>query len=145
SPADVKTPLGPVLTSILALALAIAGSASMLRRWPGGLYLLAAPMACALAASVMRQYPFHGRLLIFLVPSVQMLVSQGAVALSWLGGLRLTGALGIFLLLQPAYDAFSHEFMQPLNHESFDSHGDLRPDLLDYLGVERMERGRSRP
>jgi hypothetical protein len=144
SPADVKTPLGPVVTALLALALAIAGAASMLRRWPGGLYLLAAPVAGALAASVLRQYPFHGRLLIFLVPSVHMLVSQGAVAISRAGGPRLVGALGVLLLLQPAYDAFSHRFMQPLNHENFDSHGDLRPDLLDYLGIERVDTGRSK-
>jgi hypothetical protein len=144
SPADVKTPLGPVVTAMLALALAIAGAASMLRRWPGGLYLLAAPVAGALAASVLRQYPFHGRLLIFLVPSVHMLVSQGAVSISRAGGPRLVGALGVFLLLQPAYDAFSHQFVQPLNHEHFDSHGDLRPDLLDYLGIERVETGRSK-
>ena len=116
----------------------------MFRRWPGGLYLLAAPAACVLAASVLRQYPFHGRLLIFLVPSVQMLVSQGAAALTRRGGPRLTGALGIFLLLQPVYDALSHQFVRPLNHDSFDSHGDLRPDLLDYLDIERVETGRSK-
>jgi hypothetical protein len=144
SPADVKTLLGPVLTAILATALAIAGAASMWRRWPGGLYLLTAPVAFALAASAMRQYPYHGRLLIFLVPSVQMLVSQGAAAITRPGRPRLTIALGAFLLLQPAYDAFSHRLFQPMNHEGFDSHGDLRPDLLDYLGVERIETGRSR-
>jgi hypothetical protein len=144
SPADVKTPLGPVVTAMLALALAIAGAASLLRRWPGGLYLLAAPLACVLAASAMRQYPFHGRLLIFLVPSVHMLVSQGAVAISRPGGPRLVGALGVFLLLQPAYDAFSHRLFQPMNHDGFDSHGDLRPDLLDYLD-RRPIPGRPKP
>jgi hypothetical protein len=142
SPSDVKTPMGPVVTAILALALAIAGAASMGRRWPGGLYLLAAPFACAVAASAMRQYPFHGRLLIFLVPSVQMLVSQGAAVVGRPGGPRLLGALGVLLLLQPAYDAVSHQFGRPLNHDGFDSHGDLRPDLLDYLGVERIDVGR---
>lgn len=143
SPSDVKTPLGPVFTAMLASVLAIAGAVSMGRRWPGGLYLLAAPVAFAMAASAMRQYPFHGRLLIFLVPSVQMLVSQGAVAIARPGGPRLTIALGAFLLVQPAYDALSHELGYPLNHESFDSHGDLRPDLLDDLGVERIDTGRS--
>jgi hypothetical protein len=144
SPADVKTPLGPVFTAILALVLAIAGATSMLRRRPGGLYLLTAPLAFVLAASVLRQYPFHGRLLIFLVPSVQMLVSQGAAVISRPGGAGLAGALGAFLLLQPAGDALSHRLVRPLNHDNFDSHGDLRPDLLDYLGVERMDTGRTK-
>jgi hypothetical protein len=144
SPSDVKTPLGPLFTSSLALVLAIAGAVAMGRRWPGGLYLLAAPIAVAMAASALRQYPFHGRLLILQVPSVHMLVGQGAVAVSRPGGTRLTIALGAFLLLQPAYDALSHELGSPLNHEGFDSHGDLRPDLLDDLQVERIDTGRSR-
>jgi hypothetical protein len=116
----------------------------MWKRWPGGLYLLAAPAACVLVASVLRQYPFHGRLLIFLVPAVQMLVSEGAAAIARPGGPWLAGVLGAALLLQPVIDALSHQFERPLNHENFDSHGDLRPDLLDYLGVEHTDTGRSR-
>lgn len=144
SPADVKTPLGPVVTAMLATLLTMVGAVSMWKRWPGGLYLLAAPAACVLAASALRQYPFHGRLLIFLVPAVQMLVSEGAAAIARPGGPWLSGVLGFLLLLQPGIDALSHQFVQPLNHENFDSHGDLRPDLLDYLGVERLDTGRSR-
>jgi hypothetical protein len=142
SPADVKMPLNPIVTAMLALALAIAGSASMLRRWPGGLYLLTAPVAFALVASALQQYPFHGRLLIFLVPSVHMLVSQGAVAVSRPGGPRLAIVLGAFLLFQPALDALGHRTTQPLNHAGFDSHGDLRPDLLDYLDYIEARRSK---
>ena len=50
------------------------------------------------------------------------------------GGPRLALAIGAFLLFQPACDALWHQFIQPLNHDGYDSHGDLRPDLLDYLG-----------
>ena len=89
----------------------------MLRRWPGGLYLLAAPVVFALAASVLHQYPFHGRLLIFLVPSVQMLVAEGAAAVSRPGGWRLAVVVGAFLLFQPAIDAFWYRFIQPLDHD----------------------------
>jgi hypothetical protein len=143
SPADVKTPLGPAFTAFLALTLAIAGAATIGRRWPGGLYLLIAPAACTVAASTMRLYPFHGRLLIFLVPAIQMLVGQGAEMIARPGGRRLEIALGAFLLLQPAYDAASHAILRPMHHEGFDSHGDIRPDLLDYLDVERGDTGRS--
>jgi hypothetical protein len=143
SPSDIKTPLGPVVTAFLALVLAIAGAASIGRRWPGGLFLLTAPIACVLAASAMRQYPFHGRLLIFLVPSVQMLVGQGAATIARPGRPRLTFALGLFLLIQPLCDASWHQFVRPLDHEGFDSHGDLRPDLLDQVGAERIDLRRS--
>jgi hypothetical protein len=143
SPADVKTPIGMIPTAMLALTLAIVGSASLLRRWPGGLYLLTAPVAFTLVASALQQYPFHGRLLIFLVPSVHMLVSQGAAALARPGGWRLALAIGAFLLYQPACDALWYRFIQPLGHIGHDSHGDLRPDLLDYL--DRTGAGRSKP
>ncbi len=133
SPADVTTPMGPLPTAILASVLAVAGCISLLRRWPGGLYLLLSPAVFALAASALHQYPFHGRLLIFLVPAVHMLVSQGAAALTRRGGSWLTFVLGAFLLFQPACDAFWYQFVQRLDHVGFDSHGDLRHDLLDYL------------
>jgi hypothetical protein len=136
SPSDVKTPMGPVPTAIIALLLSIAGAWSMRRRWPGGLYLLAAPVIFVLAASVLHQYPFHGRLLIFLVPSVHMLVAEGAAAVSRPGGWRLALVVGAFLLIQPGIDALWYRFIQPLGHIGYDSHGDLRQDLLDYLKVE---------
>jgi hypothetical protein len=133
SPSDVKTPLGMIPTAMLALALAVVGSVSLFRRWPGGLYLLTAPLAFALAASALHQYPFHGRLLLFLVPSAQMLVSQGAAALARPGGWRLALVVGAFLLWQPVSDTLYYRLIAPISHEHFDTHGDLRPDLLDYL------------
>jgi hypothetical protein len=136
SPSDVKTPMGLVPTAMLALALSVAGAWSMGRRWPGGLYLLTAPVIFVLAASVLHQYPFHGRLLIFLVPSVHMLVAEGAAVVSRPGGWRMVVVVGALLLIQPAIDALWHQFIQPLNHNEYDSHGDLRHDLLDYLNVE---------
>lgn len=144
SPSDVKTPLGPVATAFLALTLAIVGVVAIGRRWPGGLFLMTAPFALVMAASALRQYPFHGRLLIFLVPMVQMLVAQGAATLGRVGGPRFAIVLGAFLLIQPASDAVWHQFVRPLYHDGFDSHGDLRPDLLDEVGAENVELGRSR-
>jgi hypothetical protein len=142
SPSDVKTPMGMIPTAMLALALSVAGAVSTLHKWPGGLYLLAAPVLFAMAASALHQYPFHGRLLIFLVPSVHMLVAEGAAALSRPGGWRLSVVMGAFLLFQPAVDAFWYRFVQPLAHVGYDSHGDLRHDLLDH--IERLGAERSR-
>jgi hypothetical protein len=137
SPSDVRMPVGMIATALVAMALWIIGAVSLGRRRPGWLYLLAAPLAFTLAASALRQYPFHGRLLIFLVPAVQMLVAEGTAVLARPGGRPLAVAFGAFLLFQPAADAVWHRLIDPLHHDVFDSHGDLRNDLLDYL--ERPE------
>jgi len=133
SPSCVLTPLGVLASAFLALGLFVLGGLSLGRRWRGGLYLVLSPLLFALLASALHQYPFHGRLLLFLIPSVHLLVSEGAAALAWCGGARLTLALGAFLLFQPAFDAMWHRLIFPRDHWGPDSHGDLSPDLLDYL------------
>ena len=45
----------------------------------------------------------------------------------------LTFAMAAFLLFQPAFDVLWHRLILPVNHERFDSHGDITRDLLDYL------------
>jgi len=143
SPSCVLTPLGVLTSVFLALGLFVLGGLALGRRWRGGLYLVLAPVLFALLASALHEYPFHGRLLLFLVPSVHLLVSEGAAALAWRGGARVTFALGAFLLFQPAFDVYWHRFILGRFHGAYDSHGDLSPDLLDYL--ENLEPKSSRP
>jgi Dolichyl-phosphate-mannose-protein mannosyltransferase len=138
SPAWVVTPLGVLFSAFLAMALYLIGSLSLGLRWRGGLYLLVAPLLFTLAASALHQYPFHGRLLLFLVPTVHLLVAEGAEALTRRGGVILTVALGVFLLVQPACHVLWHRLVSTRVHGGFDSHGDLLPDLLDHL--EQRER-----
>jgi hypothetical protein len=140
SPSNLLTPLGVIPSAFLALGLFVLGAWSLLRRWPGGMYLLASPIGFALAASALHQYPFHGRLLIFLVPSIHMLIGEGAVALTRRGGRWLTTAMAAFLLFQPASDIIWQQFIPKQLHSGYDSHGDLRPDLLDYRDVQRAHR-----
>ena len=113
-------------------------------RWAEGgreaCFLSFRPSCFALVASMLHQYPFHGRLLLFLVPSVHLLVGEGAAVLSRPGGARLTFALGAFLFCQPVLDVLWHRFVAKRNHTEFDSHGDLSHDLLDYLDdIEKIE------
>jgi hypothetical protein len=133
SPAGVLTPLGIIASAFLALALFAVGVASLGRRWQGGLYLLLAPILFAIVASALRQYPFHGRLLIFLVPSIHLLVGEGAAFLGGWARAPLIFALGAFLLAQPARDAVFNRLIANRAHVPFDTHGDLTHDLLDYL------------
>jgi len=165
SPADVLTPLGVLPSAFLALGLFLTGALALGRSWPGGLYLVASPLLFALVASALRQYPFHGRLLIFLVPMVHLLVAEGATSLARSGSLLVRGlaarlpdwawikiilactyALFVvspaFLLYQPAADVVWHYTIKE-RHREFDSHGDLRHDLLDYReDMARKARGR---
>jgi hypothetical protein len=141
SPAWVVTPLGVLASAFLAMGLYLIGSLSLGLRWRGGLYLLVAPLLFTLAASALHQYPFHGRLLLFLVPTIHLLVAEGAEALTRKGGVILTVALGLFLLVQPARAVSWNRLIAKRNHGGYDSHGDLLPDLLDYLERTRSRSG----
>jgi hypothetical protein len=143
SPSCILTPLGVLPSAFLALGLFVLGGVALMRRWPGGLYVLVSPIVFAVVASTLRQYPFHGRLLLFLVPSVHLIVSEGAAALASCGGAKLTFAVGALLLYAPVLEVLSHRFILARGHVAADSHGDLSPDLLDYL--ERLDRKTSRP
>jgi hypothetical protein len=141
SPAGVLTPFGVIVSAFLALGLFAAGAVALARRWKAGLYLLLAPILFAILASGLRQYPFHGRLLIFLVPSIHLLVAEGAAALGRSGGAPLTFVLGAFLLVQPALDQLWYRMVAARERGHYDSHGDLKWDLLDYLeDPNRVER-----
>jgi hypothetical protein len=160
SPADVLTPLGVLPSAFLALGLFLTGALVLGRNWPGGLYLVASPFLFTLMASALRQYPFHGRLLIFLVPMVHLLVAEGATSLARGGSLLVRGlaarlpdrawikivlacayalfvVLPAFLLYEPAVEVVWRYTIRKRYRES-DSHGDLRADLLDYR--EHMQR-----
>ena len=93
NPSWVVTPLGVFTSSFVALGLFVAGAVAMGWRWRGGVYLLLAPIAFTLTASALRQYPFHGRLLLFLIPSVHLLVAEGAATITRRGGPFATFAL----------------------------------------------------
>jgi hypothetical protein len=166
SPSDVLTPLGVLPSAFLALALFLAGAIALGVWRPGGLYLLVSPIVLALVASGMRQYPFHGRLLLFLVPMIHLLVAQGAASLAGLGSFLVRVlALGLpgwrwikrvvaaicalfvvspaFLLYQPAAEIVWRYAIIKNRFRGFDSHGDLRNDLLDYREyLQRKARGR---
>jgi hypothetical protein len=93
-------PLAPVF-----LALGVAGIATLWRRRRGVALFLVAPIAVALLAALAHQYPFRGRLLLFLLPIVLLLVAAGAEWLRLTIGRRApalgAGVMGA-LLVPPA-------------------------------------------
>jgi hypothetical protein len=135
NPASLLSPLSFPYTAGAASVLALIGCISLGRRWPGGLFLLISPLVLGLVASGLHQYPFHGRLLLYLVPTYLMLLAEGIAAVGRPTGWLVTLALAGFFL----YGQASELAWQTIVHRSrgFDSHGDLKHDLLDYLEYQR--------
>lgn len=139
NPAWIVTPLGVLGSAFLALAFYVVGALSLGRRWRGGLCLLLGAALITLLASTLHQYPFHGRLLLFLVPTVHLLVGEGAATVARPGGAALSFALAALLLIQPAGQDIWNRFVVRRFHGAHDSHGDLAPDLLDYLEKPKLD------
>jgi hypothetical protein len=140
-------PIGVLASAFVGLGLCLLGGLSMGARWRGGVYVLVAPILFTLIASALHQYPFHGRLLLFLIPSVHLLVGEGAATLTARGGPFAAFAFGAFLLAQPAGHVIWHQLIVTRQHGTFDSHGDLWPDVLDYRErlLEKVQPPRSSP
>jgi hypothetical protein len=143
NPGSLLSPLSLPYTAAAATALSLVGCLSLGRRWPGGLFIVLFPFFLALGASALHQYPFHGRLLLYLVPTYLMLLAEGTAAMSrpshWIVCLALAG----FFLYGQAAELLWEKAIQHRTR-TFDSHGDLKNDLLDYLEVQRFHKS-SRP
>lgn len=116
-----QEPLGLELYYAGLVVLAV-GSWVMLRRRPELLSLLLLPAAFTLLAAALKQYPFGGRLVLFLVPALALLVAEGMAAV-WerSKGIAARGlALVVIgsLLWAPVVEAlgvpFRHEELRPV-------------------------------
>lgn len=141
NPGSLLTPFELPITALLACVLALVGSVSLARRWRGGLFLLLAPLLFALAASALRQYPFHGRLILSLVPTYHLLLVEGIAALGRLTRVWVTIILALVFIVGQASDIAWNQVVMPKSRtRPFDTHGDLKNDLLDYLDYQRKRR-----
>jgi hypothetical protein len=89
---------------LVLVVLAVLGGASLGRRTPAHLVLLAGPLVLALAACALRSYPLAGRLLLFLAPCLWLLAARGLVCLARVLPRRLScmGPAVPVVLLVPA-------------------------------------------
>jgi hypothetical protein len=94
------------LTGALAVV-ALAGLVSLFRRERDAALMLALPIPLVLAASAIEKYPVGGRFLLFLVPSLLLILAEGAVAA--VRDMRRGALLGMLLatvvLVPPAVSA----------------------------------------
>ena len=96
----------------LSVLCAVVGAVALARREARLLAIWAGAAAFALAAACLRLYPFEGRLVLFLVPAVYLLVGEGVDQIRGLlrfapaGGAFVSGALLILLLMHPVAGSF---------------------------------------
>lgn len=124
TPLNLIPPILPFLFAGLATGFLILGIASLARREPAALGMLIAPVAFALAASALRRYPFHGRLILWLAPAFFLGIAEGFQVLRRWGGRAVPIALATLLLLYPTLDAL-YQSSSP-RPRGFQVHGDLR-------------------
>jgi 4-amino-4-deoxy-L-arabinose transferase-like glycosyltransferase len=84
--------------------------------------LLLTPLAAALVASGLHQYPFEWRLLLFAMPSITMIVAAG-LDFPWKGELRVVGVVALCLLLISPINKTINTLHNP------PSYCDMRPAL----------------
>jgi hypothetical protein len=132
NPIEVNTPLGPTLSALLGFGFFLAGCVSFGRRGTNqAFWMLLAPGLITLLASCLHLYPFHGRLLLFLVPALLLLIAEGV---AWVGELAGSRTFRVVLLtslfLFPAVQATYH-LLEPRQRMDFNSRGDRRPESLE--------------
>jgi hypothetical protein len=131
NPLDFGRPFSPFVSMLPALGFFAVGCASMGARDRRVLGILAVPALFTAIAACLRLYPFHGRLLLFLVPAFLLLISEGAGRIGEAIGRRGAWAviLGV-LLLDPSVRALYH-LAEPRDRNGFHPQGDRRPASLD--------------
>ena len=130
NPLNFETPLGAVPSALPAAGLFLMGSISLWRRSPRHFGMLALPGLFALAASACHAYPFHGRMVLFLVPALLMTIAEGCEWVRRRFGPTAWALALATVLLFPALTVLGH-LVEPRVRQGFNPHGDLRPASLE--------------
>jgi hypothetical protein len=119
-----RSPVGLELTGLAALSFLV-GCVSMFSTKRKELFILMFPVLVTLLAAGAHKYPFNGRVLLFIVPALLLLIAQGAEQIRVLTAGRSTFVGACFLVLL---------FFHPL---FFSTYGLIKPNLDSLpLGVD---------
>jgi hypothetical protein len=124
TPLNLVPPFLPYAFAGLAIALMVLGAVALGRRDRAAVAILVAPLALALAASALRKYPFHGRLIVWLVPVFFVLIAEGTQVVRSRRGRPLYIAVLVLLLAYPCLDSVYESI--GTRSRGFNIHGDLR-------------------
>lgn len=129
-----KYPAGLPLSGIAALTFLV-GCISMFLKKRAGFFVLISPAVLTLLASNFHKYPFRGRLLLFIVPSLLLLIAEGAERIRNSTRHNST-AIGIavigLLFVHPLYSA-SYYLVRPRTKE------EIKP-ALSYVKEHKQDR-----
>jgi hypothetical protein len=129
NPLNFDAPFGERLSMLPALALAILGIVRLRKpdrsRWA----LLMLPVILTMLASALQLYPFHGRLVLFLVPAPLIAIAAGLDAVRESRGRGpIYYTLAAMVLVVPAVSACKQVVEPWSTHNRF---GDLHPYAID--------------
>jgi hypothetical protein len=131
NPLNLVAPVWPRVGVILPIVLLLVGGASLARRSCPAWAILVVPIGLAIVASAMKRYPFHGRLILELVPAFFLLIAEGTETLRrWETGPIKLGYIVVLVLLftYPCFVAIENTASVPVRE--FNRHGDLRKNLF---------------
>jgi hypothetical protein len=132
NPLDFQTPLGEMPSLLLGLLLTVVGAIALGRRDAARLGMLGLPIVFAFSAGVLHAYPFHGRLLTYLIPAFHIFMAAGLFAIGRRLSARLWVLLAALLLVPALWDAILQ--LSRARERATMTHGDLRRDLwFDYV------------
>jgi len=131
NPLSFNSPLGPLPSVLAVFALLLVGCVSLAKVRPTSLGMLILPATFTLFATYLHKYPFHGRLVLFLVPAFLMLIAEGA---AWVWNATqwrvLRGAIVVVLFLFPSLDLIQ-SMSSPISRGFHNYVGDRRPEKLN--------------
>lgn len=113
----------PVYVVVLPVLLWLLGAFRLGRRHPEFFLFLVLPIVLAFFAAALRKYPFHGRLLIELVPAFYLMIAEGADWVRVRLGRPVFLAILILMLTYPSLSAIYEA--TGIRYRDFNIHGDL--------------------
>lgn len=130
NPLNMVAPVVPPFGVVVPILMLAIGGVSLWRRDRAFFSLLVLPVLLAIVASGLRKYPFHGRLILELVPPFFLLMAEGAEWVRLLNPAR-TWIYRTTLVLLLAYP-LANGLIESLSRtpRPFDIHGDLRHNLF---------------
>jgi hypothetical protein len=127
NPLNLVAPIWPWLGVVVPAVLLLVGGLLLSRRCWAVATLLILPIALAMIASALQRFPFHGRLILELVPAFFILIAQGTEVVHGIDRGRTKLVYKAVLVLLLAYPCLTAIYRSMENRpRDFNRHGDLQ-------------------
>jgi hypothetical protein len=127
NPLNLVAPIWPRLGVIVPLSLMLVGGLSLWRRRWAAAAILALPIALAMLASALQRFPFHGRLILELMPALFILIAEGTEGVYRIDPRQNKLGYKLLLVLVLAYPVLTAIYRSTENRpRDFNRHGDLQ-------------------